>query len=208
MFVYHGRKVAKIKEFTDNTQYCTSCKSFDLRIKVFREYYHVYLIPIIPIGDNVIDIRCNQCQAPILLESLKKEYAKKAKAPVYLYSLFILFGLLLAWVIYAEQNDKNNTIRFVADPKAGDVYIIKREQTGATSWSFLKAASVAGDTVLVYHNSLEYSGYVSKFNSEDYFESGEKLYYTKKELKQFLDKGEILEVKRGYGEEEGFNRFK
>jgi hypothetical protein len=208
MFVVRGRKKAKIKEFADNTQSCTSCKSFDLRIKIFREYQHVYLIPVYPIGDNVVEIRCNQCQAPVLIESLKKEYAKTARAPVYLYSLFILIGLLVTWVIYAEQRDKNNTALLVADPKAGDVYIIKREQSGVTLWSFLKAASVQGDTVLVYQNHLEYTGYVSTFNSEDYFIKSEQLYYTKKELKQMLEKDVIHEVKRDYGDSEGFNRFK
>lgn len=208
MFLVRGKKVAKIKEFTDNTQSCTSCKSFDLRIKIFREYQHVYLIPVYPIGDNVVEIRCNQCTAPILLESLKKEYAKTARAPFYLYSLFILFGLLIAWAIYADQRDKNNTALFVADPKAGDVYIMKREQSGITLWSFLKAASVEGDTVLVYQNHLEYTGHVTQFNNDDYFESAEKLCLTKKGLKQLLDKGMIEEVKRDFGGYEGFNRLK
>ena len=127
---------------------------------------------------------------------------------MYLYSLFILFGLLLAWVIYADQRDKNNTALFVADPKAGDVYIIKREQSGITLWSFLKAASVEGDTVLVYQNHLEYTGHVTTFNNDDYFESAEKRCLTKKGLKQLLDKGMIEEVKRDFEEAEGFNRFK
>jgi len=208
MFVVRGKKVAKIKEFTDNTQSCTSCKSFDLKIKIFREYYHAYLIPIVPIGDNTVEIRCRQCQEPILTESLKKEYAKKARAPWYLYSLFILFGLLIAGAIYAVEKQKKDTIAFVADPKVGDVYVMKREQSGITLWSFLKAASVEGDTVLVYQNHLEYTGQVDKFNDDDYFESAEKLSLTKKGLKELLNKGMIDEVKRDFGGSEGFNRLK
>ena len=93
LFLVQGKKLAKIKEFTNNSQACTSCKSFDLRIKIFRKYQHVYMIPVYPVGDNVVEIRCKQCDEPILQESLKKEYVNKARAPFYLYSLFILFGL-------------------------------------------------------------------------------------------------------------------
>lgn len=208
LFLVQGKKLAKIKEFTNNSQACTSCKSFDLRIKIFRKYQHVYMIPVYPVGDNVVEIRCKQCDEPILQESLKKEYVNKARAPFYLYSLFILFGLIIAWAIYADQRDKSNTALFVANPRAGDVYIIKREQSGVTLYSFLKAASVTSDSVQVYQNHLEYTGKVASFNNDDYFESANMLGITKEGLKQLLAKGLIEEVKRDYDEADGFNRLK
>ncbi|MBO9205243.1 MULTISPECIES: hypothetical protein [Niastella] len=208
MIVFSGRKVAKIKEFTDHTQSCTSCKAFDLKVKVFRQYRHIYFIPFLPVGENAVDIRCNVCQAPVLTESLKKEYAKTARAPVYLYSMLILLVLLLTWIGYGINKDGKDSILFVANPKVGDVYIVKDYQKASSVWYFLRAASVAGDTVLVYHSHLQYAGYVNTFNSDDYFVKSEQLYYTKKELKQMLEKGEINGVKRDYGDYEGFNRLK
>ncbi|AEV98982.1 hypothetical protein A4D02_10520 [Niastella koreensis] len=208
MLLVHGKKLAKIKEFTDNTQACTSCKSFDLRVKIFKQYQHVYMIPVYPVGDKVVEIRCKQCDEPILQESLKKEYAKKGRAPFYFYSLFILIALIIGWAVYADGRDKKNTALWVASPRAGDVYIIKREKSGVTLYSFLKAANVAGDSIQLYQNHLEYTGKVTALNNDDYFELADMLSISKQGLQQLLDKGLIDEVKRDYDEADGFNRLK
>jgi hypothetical protein len=99
MFLIYGKRVAKIKEFTDNSHNCTSCKAFDLRIKVYREYYHVFFLPLMPFGDKLADIRCKQCTEPIRTESLKREYEKSTKTPFHLYSLTILVVGLIASLV-------------------------------------------------------------------------------------------------------------
>lgn len=208
MAVVYGRSTSKIKEFTDHSQSCTSCKAFDLKVKVFRQYSHLYFIPLFPFGDKTADIRCNQCLAPVLIESIKKEYAQTARTPVYLYSMLFLIGLFVAYIVYDIQQDKKNDLVFVANPKPKDVYLIKQEEKGSTSWYFLKVASVIGDTVMVFHNNLIYAGHTLKFNNDDYFVKSEQWYYTKKELKQLFEKGEINEVLRNYIDDDGFYRFK
>jgi hypothetical protein len=77
-----------------------------------------------PFGDNAVDIRCNQCLAPVLTESLKKEYAKTARTPVYLYSFLFLIGLFVAYIVYDVQQDKKEAFAFVTNPKPKDVYLI------------------------------------------------------------------------------------
>lgn len=38
MTLIYGKRVAKIKEFTDHSHSCPSCKAFDLRVKVTRGF--------------------------------------------------------------------------------------------------------------------------------------------------------------------------
>jgi hypothetical protein len=208
MLILHGKRVATIKKFTDHTQSCTNCKAFDLNVKVFRQYQHIYFIPLAPVGEKLADIKCNQCGETLRREALQKEYAKTAKTPIYFYSFIgVVCGLLALGIYWVNQEEKKIPV-FVANPKVGDVYLIKQEEKESTSYYYLRLKSVHDDTVLVYHNNLVYEGYPSKFNIDDFFVKEEELYYTKKELKQMVEKGEINNVDRDYGDFEGFNRFK
>lgn len=208
MAVIYGRNAAKIKEFIDDTQSCTSCNTFGLKVKVFKQYHHIWFIPLFPFGKKVVDARCNQCLAPILTESLKKEYAQKARTPLYLYSFTFIICGFVAWGIYGDRKREKDTSLWVANPKQGDVFAIQQKQSDSVDYYFLRVASIQGDTVMFYHNNLVYVGYASEFNSDDYFVKSAQLYYTKKELKQLLEKGEIDYVDRDYGDDSGFNRLK
>jgi hypothetical protein len=64
LFIY-GKREAKIKEFNDYSNCCTCCKAFDLHVKVYRYYYHVFFIPFMAAGDKRADVRCYECTEPI-----------------------------------------------------------------------------------------------------------------------------------------------
>ncbi len=97
---------------------------------------------------------------------------------------------------------------FVADPKVGDVYLVREEDKGSNIYYFMRLVSIHNDTVSVYHTHLQYDGFVSKLNSDDYFDKTEELFFTKAQLKQMLDKDEINSVEREYGSYEGFDQIK
>ena len=206
MFIIYGRRTATIKKYTENHQACQSCKSFDLAVKVYRDYYHLFFIPVIPVGVKTVKIRCNSCGEPMRNESLQHQYEESTRTPFYLFTFPILFAGLILLFINANLNTQKEKAKFVADPKAGDVYKIRKDENNSTTYYFLRLVRINADTVVAYHNNLEYHGFVSRLNDDDYFVKDEELFFTKSELKQMLDKAEIISVDRDYGNYEGFAR--
>ena len=208
MTLIYGKRVAKIKEFTDHSHNCPSCKAFDLRVKVFREYYHAFFIRFVAFGDNTVDIRCNQCTEPIRTEVIKKEFAKDTKTPFYMYSLAILVTGVIAFFVLLGLVTTLKTKSYIANPQAGDVYLV-HEKEGIEGYYYLRVAAVKGDTVLAYKNNLLYvtlDGAPDKFSDEDYFVEDHFILYTKANLKQMLTEDKITVAKRYYDAETGFNR--
>jgi len=119
----------------------------------------------------------------------------------------LLAGLIIVLIIGNLDTQKEKAA-FVANPKIGDVYLIRKDENGSTNYFFLRLANIRGDTVIAYHNNLEYHSFVTKLNDDDFFVKDEQLFFTKRELKQMLDKMEINSVERNYGNDEGFNRIR
>ena len=208
MFVIYGRRTSRIKKYTENQQACQSCKTFELDIKVYRDYYHLFFIPVFPVGDKTVKIRCNNCGEPMRLETIQKHYESISRTPFYLFTFPILFAGLIIILVNANLNTQKEKALFVDNPKVGDVYRIRKDENNKTTYYFLRLVRISGDTVVAYHNNLEYNGFISKLNDDDFFVKDEELYFLKPELKQMLEKMEINSVDRNYGDYEGFNRIK
>lgn len=208
MFVIYGRRKARIKKYTDNQQACQSCKTFDLDVNVYRDYYHLFFIPVFPVGDKTVKIQCNNCGEPIRLETIQKHYENISKTPFYLFMFPILFACLVILLVNANLNTQKEKALFVDNPNVGDVYRIRKDENNKTTYYFLRLVRISGDTVVAYHNNLEYGGFISKLNDDDFFVKDEELYFLKPELRQMLEKMEINSVDRDYGDYEGFNRIK
>ena len=208
MFVIYGRRTTRIKKFTDNRQYCKSCNSFDLTVKVYKEYFHIFFIPFFPIGDKTVKIYCNSCGEPYRVDTVQKEYEKIAKTPFYLYAGLILVASLIFLLVNANIRTQKEKAKFVDNPIVGDVYLIRKDENNSTSYYFLRVTQINGDTIFAYHSNLEYSGFITKLNDDDFFVKEDELFFTKKELKEMLDKDEINSVERNYGSDTGFNRIK
>jgi len=208
MFLIYGRRTANIRNYTSHNYPCQNCKDFDLEIKVYREYFHVFFIPIFPTSFKDVKIRCNNCGQLKWIDSLQKQYKESIKAPFYLYAGLIIIAGLILWISVANRNTQKEKAAFVASPRTGDVYTIRNEESNTTTYYFLKVSRINGDTIYTYHNTLEYSKFVSKFNDGDFFTAEEEVIYTKKELQEMLDKGEINSVERNYGTDKGFDRIR
>ena len=208
MFVLYGRRTLRIKKYTDNRHYCKSCNSFDLNVKVYKQYFHIFFIPFFPTGDKTVKIFCNSCGEPFRVEAVQKEYESKTRNPVYLYSGLILIAGLILLIVNANIRTQREKVKFVENPKVGDVYGIRKDENNSTSYYFLRVSQITGDTVFAYHNNLVYSGFISTLNDDDFFVKEEEMIFTKKGLKEMLDKDEINSVERNYGASSGFNRIK
>jgi hypothetical protein len=207
MFFIYGRRKAKIKKTTDYVGTCTTCNSIGLEFEIYRDYYHLFWIPFFPAGDKESIVYCTKCGKPNSFNPRVKDVESVTRTPVYLYSGPLLFVVLIAWGVVAGNNSQKEQTLFIADPKVGDVYGMSRKENDSTFYYFLRVARVQSDTVIVYPNTLQYFGYVSRLNDQDYFVTHE-LFYTKAELKVMREKNEINSVDRDYGDYEGFNRVR
>jgi hypothetical protein len=206
IFIY-GRKKAKIKKTTDHIGTCTTCNSIGLEFEIFRDYYHLFWIPLFPVGDKESKVYCTKCRKSNNFNPRVKHFESVTRTPIYLYSGVLLFLMLIGTLVIANINTQKEKALFIAEPKVGDVYLIRKDVNDSTYYYFLRVARIQRDTVIVYPNAFQYFSFVYKLNDEDYFVTQE-FFYTKKELKELLEKGEVNGVDRDYDDSYGFNRIK
>lgn len=75
-----------------------------------------------------------------------------------------------------------------------------------STYYFLRVNTISQDTVYVLHNIMAYSLFADNFAPEDYFMKEVELSFTKKQLQQMLDAGEITSIYRDYSISSGFDR--
>lgn len=208
MFLIYGKRKLRIKTYTDHQNACNDCKFFDLEIKIFKEYFHLFFVPFFPTGAKSSSVRCRSCGTPTRIDSLQKQYEDSTRVPFYLYSGLIVIFVGIALLVNANLRTQKEKKLFVENPQRGDVYLIRTNHNDSTAYYFLRINRIIDDTVLAWHSNLVYSRFVSKFDRNDFFVKNEELIYTKSELKKMLEGSEINAVERGYGDYEGFNRIK
>lgn len=205
IFIY-GRKTSKIKTATDHIGVCSSCNSIGLEFEIYRDYFHLFWIPLFPLGRNKFGVRCPKCGQSDNLNPRVEHFKSITGTPVYLFSGSFLIAVLIGSMVIANLNKQKEKALFVGDPKVGDVYMMRENVNDTTFYYFLRVARIQNDSVIVYPNIFRYFGFVSKLNEKDHFIT-EEFFYTKKELRDLLDNHGITSVERGYGDYEGFNRI-
>jgi len=207
LFIF-GKRTARTDRFIDKDHICYHCQAYDREVLVYREYFHFCFIPVFPIASKQIEMHCRNCGDQTRLESVESRYRAMAKTPFYLYSALILSVCITAYWFYWSGNKERENKSYINKPVPGDVYTIKKGTGYDASYSFLRIIKISGDSIMLYHNDLEYGGFVSKLTDDDYFVKNDTLVYKKKQLQEMLEEDEISSVKRGYGEGSGFNRVR
>lgn len=208
MFVIQGIRKARIKKKSEHArQACENCGSRDFTIKVYRNYFHLFFIPVFPYGNKTAEIYCRGCNQNIQ-NNLRKHYENTSQTPLYLYAGIILLSvLIILFVKWKLDINKENAI-LAENPKTGDVYLIREESILKKTYYFLKISRIHGDTIFTYHNNKTYSHFTGKLDESDYFLKNEELIFTKEEIKIMTKNSEICSVIRNYEENTGFNRLK
>jgi len=205
MLLFRGVRNGRIKTYTDHEHQCNDCKDFDLKVKVFKDYYHFFFLPAFPTGVKTVKIRCNKCGEPYRSDSLQKQYELRTRNPFWLYSWIILVGLLVLGAVVAVQvNDRLNH-SYVSSPRPGDVYAVSPRHSLDV---FFKVVRVNGDSVMTYGNHYQYLSSTNTLDTADYFSLDRPTLFSKKDLVGMLDSGVITNVSRNYDESSGFNRVK
>jgi hypothetical protein len=171
------------------------------------KYFHFFFIPVAAFGGKSTKMYCSSCGQPVRIDSVSREYEKRTKTPLYLYSGTILVGLLIAAGFLLSAFGAHEREQYIDHPQVGDVYVVKKELPQHSTWYFLRIVKMYGDTAITYHSNLEYNAYVYKMNNDDYFVSGEESEYPTALLKTMFEKGFIVGIFRDY-DDTGFGRVK
>lgn len=181
---------------------CNNCDNNNLELFIFQRYAHVFWIPLFPIGKTAVS-ECGQCKQVLkqkeMPSSLKPIYStlkSQSKAPLWTFAgLGLLMVLMVASSVNSDELDKRNA-QWISAPQRGDVFEIKTEDNYYTLY---KVDSVGGDIVFIRRNEYEYDKISGLNKLKAKGESGftdELIPYEKKELKEMLEKGEIMNINR------------
>lgn len=192
LFIY-GRPTTRIKYFADHSHACKSCGSFDLSVGVYRQYFHIFFIPIAAFGVKTAKIHCSECTEPYRSDSLQQHYEGMARTPIRLYAGTILVSLLILTAIALNLAHQGAEPGYIKNPKVGDIYLLKEKTLSI--YYFMKVIEVKKDSIITHHNAVQYMSYVSEPAKDDSFMI-EELWISKKNLQEMYDKGIIQSVNR------------
>jgi len=198
MIVYGSRSKELAKDIL--TDQCPGCgKQNCIDMHVFQKYAHVFWIPVFPMGKTGV-CQCDHCKQVLTLKEMPASLAisyenlkAKAKTPIWMFSgLAVLAILITIGFISGKQNDEENA-RLILMPQTGDVFEIK---LGSKQYTLYKVAQVEGDSVFVQLNDYETNKVAGLNDLKEETYSEDVLGFSKAELKQMLEKGEIIDIER------------
>jgi hypothetical protein len=198
MIVYGSRSKELIKDvLSDQCPNCGKQNSIDMH--VFQKYAHIFWIPIFPMGKTGV-CQCDHCKQVLTLKEMPaslvisyENLKARAKTPVWMFSgLALLAVLITIGFISGKQNDAENA-RLILTPQAGDIFEIK---LGRKHYTLYKVDQVNGDSVFVQLNDYETNKVAGLKDLKKKAYSEEVMVFSKAELKQMLEKGEIIDIER------------
>lgn len=196
MIIYGSRNKQLAKEhITEKCPNCGTPNSIDMH--VFQKYAHVFWIPFFPMGKTGAS-QCDHCKQVLQLKempsSLKTEYENlksQTKTPIWTFAgLAFIAVIITVGVINDKVKDQENA-KLILAPQAGDIFEIKNSNT---EYTIYKVDEVKADSVFVLPSNYEVnkeSG-LKVLKSKDFSTDR----YTKAELKEMLEKGNIINIDR------------
>ena len=200
--VVYGRKSKELlsESIHDKCANCGTAMSTDLY--VFQNYAHVFWIPFFPLGKYGVS-QCSHCKQVLkdkeFTPEIKMAYDSlkgRTKTPIWFFSGLALTAVLIVIAFISEQKNAEANAKLILAPKAGDVFEVKTKESQFTLY---KVNLVEGDSVFLQFNNYETSRIkgLGEINRKGESAYTEELYgFSKAELKEMLDKGEIIDINR------------
>ena len=182
---------------------CPNCGTQNrVELYVFQKYAHIFWIPFFPFGKTAIS-QCNHCkqvlklkEMPASLTTAYENLKAQTKTPIWTFSGLALVAVFIALGILNDKKNDEKNAKLVLAPQSGDIFEIK---TRDNQYTLYKVENIEGDSAFIRANQFE-SNKISGL--ADLKRKGEGAYsefvfpVAKTELKQMLEKGEILDIER------------
>lgn len=203
MLIFGKRKI-RIKKYDDFQIKCENCSNYNQRFSIYQQYYHLFYVPIFPAGPRTIKTACLSCKDSFNDQKVL-HYLSLTKTPVYFYTGFILFIVLIITIFISNTNNQNKKHKYIENPKVNDVYMIRiKDEDDNASYYFMKVKNLNADTVELIQNIYDYSDFVGELADEDYFDRSEIYKLSKSEIKSYSKSTKIVTVTRSYDKKSRF----
>ncbi|TAD81303.1 MAG: hypothetical protein EAY75_17935 [Bacteroidetes bacterium] len=198
MIIYGIKQKLLAKELvTDKCQNCGTQNS--IYMHVFQKYAHVFWIPFFPMGKTGLS-ECDHCkqvltpkEMPANLTASYESLKAQTKTPIWMFSGLALLAALITMLVISENQKDAKNAQLILTPKSGDIFEVK---TKGNQYTLYKVEEVEGDSVFIQPSNYEVnkiSG-LNDLKKKDY--SSDTYGFSKAELKDMLNKGEILDIDR------------
>jgi len=198
MIIYGSKSKELAKEIlTDKCQNCGTQNSIDMH--VFQKYAHVFWIPFFPMGKTGLS-QCDHCKQVLKLKemppALTASYDNlkaQTKTPIWMFSgLALVAALIIIGVISDNKKDEKNA-QLILTPQVGDIFEVK---TKDNQYTLYKVDEVQGDSVFIQSSNFEVNKVTGLDDLKKKEYSDDVYGFSKTELKEMLNKGEILDIDR------------
>jgi len=182
---------------------CPNCgNQFCVDVIIYQKWFHLFWVPIFPNGKVGVS-QCSKCNQVLMANQMSPNIKmthdhllKQAKAPIWTYSgIALIVGLMVFFTISDFMNDAKNK-KFVLAPQKGDVFEVK---TKDNSYTLYKVVKVEDDSIFVWLSEYETnkaSGLADLKRKGDGAYSLVIFSFSKNELKEMYDNGELLDIDR------------
>ena len=196
--IFFGIRKSRIKKYDDYHIKCENCNGFGERFLVYQEYFHIFFIPIRPVGFKTIKSVCLNCNYAFNEQKLN-HYSSITRKPIWLYTGLILLAGLIIVLVGAHIIGQRRVAEFVANPQIGDVYRIRQtNDDGSRTFYFLKIQNIESDTVELLQSYFEYSRFVSRPTESNFFVRDYYFRVLKSDIKDWRESGFIDWVYREF----------
>ncbi len=201
MIVYGTRSKLLAKELVfDKCPHCGTQNSTEIHL--YQKWAHVFWIPFFPLG-KVAASECTHCKQVLkpnemtsAMQSVLQQVKSNSKTPIWTFSGLVLLAVLIVVGVINDKKKDEKLANLILAPQAGDVFEFKTSQN---QYTLFKVASIQGDSVIIQQHTMEtnqISGLqkIREQGDAGYFE--ETLAVTRAELKNWFDKGKIIDIER------------
>jgi hypothetical protein len=201
MIVYGIKSRQVAKELV--VEKCTECGRLNsTELYIFQKYAHLFWIPFFPVGKTAVS-QCDHCKKVMkpktMSEAVRSTYdiaSKQVKTPLWAFSgIAVLVVLVSIAIVISNKNDEENA-RLVDTPQSGDVFEIR---TADRQYTLALVDHIEKDSVYIRYSDYETNkisglGKLKRRGKDIY--SPVTFGYGKAELKDMLNKGEIVDIDR------------
>ncbi|MGB3145716.1 MAG: hypothetical protein WBB24_16575 [Maribacter sp.] len=199
--IFFGTGSANVTTVKTVNTICEHCNNADtLYINIYRRHAHIFWIPVFPFTKTGSSY-CNHCKEVLapkqMPEKLKRQYKNikaNAKGPIWQFSGLAILVFLIAFGVYSNGKDTENTLSYLNKPAVGDVYEYK---TNNGSYSTMKLRKFTNDSLFLSLNDYEIGKKSRLYKIEKIENYPEATYgYSKSEMKLMKSDGIILKINR------------
>ena len=199
--IIFGKRSMHIKT-GEITSACSHCgKTHAISAFVYSSYFHIFWIPIFPLGKYVAT-QCGHCkqvlkekEMPPALKLDTLSLMQQSKTPIKSYAGVLLFVGLIVFAGVLAATHAKDTEEYAQQPSIGDRYYFKL-QNGDNST--MKLHIVSADSLFFFDNNYTTTKkiWLAKIDRKENYDISKVVSYSKTEIAGMLKDETIFQIKR------------